>query len=51
LKTVTRFVLAFGCILYAAASVAAPAAADQRLSDLVESYFEEYLALNPVLPL
>ena len=48
MNTVKRFVVAFGCTLYAAAAVAAPAAADQRLNDLVEGYFEEYLALNPV---
>jgi uncharacterized protein (DUF885 family) len=48
LKTANRLnVIALGCLWYAGAALAAPAA-DQRLNGLVDSYFEEYLALNPV---
>jgi uncharacterized protein (DUF885 family) len=48
LKTANRFnLIALGCLWYAGAALAAPNA-DQQLDQLVDSYFEEYLALNPV---
>jgi uncharacterized protein (DUF885 family) len=44
----TRFIAVVAGALYSIASFAAAPPADQRLNELVESYFEEYLALNPV---
>ena len=39
---------ALGALLCAGASFAAAPTADQHLNELVESYFEEFLVLNPV---
>ncbi len=40
--------VAFCCVLHSTGLVAASPAADERLNELVETYFEEYLALNPI---
>jgi uncharacterized protein (DUF885 family) len=42
-------VIALICALQWTASAATPAAEDGRLTELVEAYFDAYLALNPVL--
>ncbi len=44
----SSFVAAVACLLYATVSLAAPSTAEQRLDELFEKYFEEYLALVPV---